>query len=100
MNPCPSGYYGDHLRACTCSETMVSRYQKRLSGPLLDRIARHVEVPRVEYEKLAGDRVGERSGARQKKTACMLHRGRPTRTRYLSRCGNNERVDADDLLRQ
>jgi len=62
MNPCPCGYYGDHLRACTCSETMVSRYQKRLSGPLLDRIDIHVEVPRVEYEKLASDRPGESSG--------------------------------------
>ena len=61
MNPCPCGYYGDHLRACTCSEAMVSRYQKRLSGPLLDRIDIHVEVPRVEYEKLAGDRLGEPS---------------------------------------
>jgi magnesium chelatase family protein len=40
MNPCPCGYYGDHLRACSCSEVMVTRYRKRLSGPLLDRSAR------------------------------------------------------------
>jgi magnesium chelatase family protein len=61
MNPCPCGYYGDTLRACTCTEAMVTRYQKRLSGPLLDRIDIHLEVPRVEYEKLAGERTGEPS---------------------------------------
>ncbi|MBI2939029.1 MAG: YifB family Mg chelatase-like AAA ATPase, partial [Chloroflexi bacterium] len=52
MNPCPCGFYGDTQRACTCSDGMIAKYQKRLSGPLLDRIDIHVEVPRVEYEKL------------------------------------------------
>jgi magnesium chelatase family protein len=61
MNPCPCGYYGDSLRACTCSETMVTRYQKRLSGPLLDRIDLHLDVPRVDYAKLSSDRAGEPS---------------------------------------
>ena len=63
MNPCPCGFHGDHLRACTCSDGMVSRYRKKLSGPLLDRIDIHVEVPRVEYEKLASDRRAEASAA-------------------------------------
>jgi len=61
MNPCPCGYYGDPVRECTCSMGVVSKYQKRISGPLLDRIDIHVEVPRVEYEKLADDRLGEPS---------------------------------------
>ena len=61
MNPCPCGYYGDPGHECTCSLGMVSKYQKRISGPLLDRIDIHVEVPRVEYEKLADDRLGEPS---------------------------------------
>jgi magnesium chelatase family protein len=61
MNPCPCGWYGDPVRECTCSNTMVSRYQKRISGPLLDRIDIHIEVPRVEYEKLSDDRLGEPS---------------------------------------
>jgi magnesium chelatase family protein len=52
MNPCPCGYYGDHLKACTCNASMVTRYQKRISGPLLDRIDIHIEVPRVEVDKL------------------------------------------------
>jgi magnesium chelatase family protein len=61
MNPCPCGYYGDAVKACTCSSSTITRYQKRLSGPLLDRIDIHVEVPRVNYEKLSDDRVGEAS---------------------------------------
>jgi magnesium chelatase family protein len=53
MNPCPCGFYGDPMTECTCSEATVSRYQKRISGPLLDRVDIFVEVPRVDYEKLA-----------------------------------------------
>jgi len=61
MNPCPCGYYGDLVKPCTCSNMVVSKYQKRISGPLLDRIDIHVEVPRVEYEKLSENRLGESS---------------------------------------
>ena len=61
MNPCPCGYAGDPTRGCTCQAGAVERYQKRLSGPLLDRIDLHVEVPRVEYDKLAADTLAESS---------------------------------------
>jgi magnesium chelatase family protein len=61
MNPCPCGYYGDTQKPCTCASALVTKYQKRISGPLLDRIDIHIEVPRVDYEKLSGDRVGESS---------------------------------------
>jgi len=61
MNPCPCGYFGDPVKECTCSLTMVSRYQKRISGPLLDRVDIHIEVPRVDYDKLTDDRLGEPS---------------------------------------
>jgi len=63
MNPCPCGYYGDSLKPCTCAPAMVTKYQKRISGPLLDRIDIHIEVPRVDYEKLSSDRMGESSEA-------------------------------------
>ena len=63
MNPCPCGYLGDPEHACTCSPMFISRYQKRLSGPLLDRIDIHVEVPRVPFQKLSDERRGEPSAA-------------------------------------
>jgi magnesium chelatase family protein len=55
MNPCPCGYYGDPVRECRCSTSEISRYQKRISGPLLDRIDIFIEVPRIEFEKLTED---------------------------------------------
>ncbi len=61
MNPCPCGYYGDLAKECHCSSSEITRYGKRISGPLLDRIDIFVEVPRVEYEKLSDDRLGESS---------------------------------------
>jgi magnesium chelatase family protein len=63
MNPCPCGFAGDPEKECTCSPTLISRYQKRLSGPLLDRIDIHIEVPRVPFQKLNDDRRGEPSAA-------------------------------------
>lgn len=61
QNPCPCGYYGDPKHACTCSNTMITRYQKRISGPLMDRIDIHIDVPRVEFEKLTTKQRGETS---------------------------------------
>ena len=61
MNPCPCGFYGDPVKECSCSASSIARYQKRISGPLLDRIDIHVEVPRVDYEKLADKRQIENS---------------------------------------
>jgi magnesium chelatase family protein len=63
MNPCPCGYSTHPKRECTCTPSAVSRYQKRISGPLLDRIDIFVEVPPVEYEKLVEDQAGETSAA-------------------------------------
>src|SRR5947209_10592944 len=63
LHGCPCGYYGDPVKECTCSSTLIARYQKEISGPLLDRIDIHVEVLRVEYEKLADTRLGETSSA-------------------------------------
>lgn len=67
MNPCPCGYYGDESHPCTCSMQMITRYQKRLSGPLLDRIDIHIEVPKVDFDKLSADRSGEPSALIQKR---------------------------------
>ncbi len=61
MNPCPCGNFGDPVKACTCSPSTITKYQKRISGPLLDRIDIFIEVPRVDYEKLSDKRQGEPS---------------------------------------
>lgn len=61
MNPCPCGFLGDTVKECLCSPGEVARYAKRISGPLLDRVDIFVDVPRIEYEKLADGRAGEPS---------------------------------------
>jgi magnesium chelatase family protein len=76
MNPCPCGYFGDSGRECTCAPGLVSRYQKRISGPLLDRIDIHLEVPRVDFEKLTADRAGEPSPAIRERVEAARERQR------------------------
>jgi len=61
MNPCPCGFYGDPVKACSCSTTEIIKYQKRISGPILDRIDLHISVSRVDQAKLASEKLGERS---------------------------------------
>ncbi|MFZ5858006.1 MAG: ATP-binding protein [Chloroflexota bacterium] len=76
--PCPCGYFQDAQKPCTCAPAVVTKYQKRISGPLLDRIDIHIEVPRVDYEKLSKDRLGESSASiRQRvETARQVQRER------------------------
>jgi magnesium chelatase family protein len=69
MNPCPCGYSGDPRRACSCAPGAIGRYQKRISGPLLDRIDLHLDVPRIPHEQLADRRPGEPSTAIQERVA-------------------------------
>ncbi len=61
MNPCPCGYYTDPTKECTCSAPQVQRYLSRISGPLLDRIDIHIEVPAVKYKELSSTAAGEAS---------------------------------------
>lgn len=61
MNPCPCGYYGDLVKECVCTPTQVQRYRSHISGPLLDRIDLHVEVPAVKYKELGTGASGEPS---------------------------------------
>ena len=65
--PCPCGSHGDSLKPCTCAHATVTKYQKRISGPLLDRIDIHIEVPRMDYEKLSGNKVSETSESIRKR---------------------------------
>ncbi len=61
MNPCPCGYYGDSVRECTCSQSQIVKYMSKISGPLLDRIDLHIEVPSVKYDELETKEKGESS---------------------------------------
>jgi magnesium chelatase family protein len=61
MNPCPCGYLGDPTHSCSCTPLAIKRYRSRISGPLLDRIDLHVEVPAVAYRDLSDRRDGEDS---------------------------------------
>ena len=61
MNPCPCGYFGDLKRECRCSPRQVQQYRQRISGPLLDRIDIHVEVPAVQYKDISSKESGEPS---------------------------------------
>ncbi len=61
MNPCPCGYYGDSRRECVCTPFRIQKYMSRISGPLLDRIDLHIEVPAVKYHELNNESTGENS---------------------------------------
>lgn len=66
-NPCPCGFRGDMLKECTCNPAQIQRYMGRLSGPLLDRIDMVLHIPRVTYEELTQDQIGESSAQMQKR---------------------------------
>jgi len=61
MNPCPCGFLGDPRKACSCSTTQIARYRSKISGPLLDRIDIHIEVPTAKYQELSGNLPAETS---------------------------------------
>jgi magnesium chelatase family protein len=67
MNPCPCGNYGNPSQDCTCSSVQIQKYAGKISGPLLDRIDIHVEVPTVKYAELASRKTGESSESIRKR---------------------------------
>ncbi|MDP2817320.1 MAG: YifB family Mg chelatase-like AAA ATPase [Polaromonas sp.] len=85
MNPCPCGYLGSTLRACRCSPDQVSRYQGKLSGPLLDRIDLHVEVGALAADELINTPPGE-------STAAIRQRVVAARERALARQGSSNQA--------
>jgi magnesium chelatase family protein len=63
VHPCPCGNFNDAQKPCTYAPAVVTKYQKRISGPIINRIDIHIEASRVDYEKLSGDRIGETSAS-------------------------------------
>lgn len=93
MNPCPCGFAGDPVKPCTCASAMITKYQKRISGPLLDRIDIHIEVPRVEYQKLCSDRLGESSEAIRKR----VQAARDIQRQRFSKSGSSDIICNADM---
>lgn len=83
MNPYPCGFYCDSQKACTCGPSTVTKYQKRISGPLLDRTDIDIEVPRVDYKKLSSTQVGETSASIRQR----VQTARDIQNQRFSRCG-------------
>ena len=81
MNPCPCGFLSDETRECVCNAASINRYRNRLSGPLMDRIDMHVEVPPVPVEKLGQEKCGDESSAIRKRV-------------IAARCRQKERFEA------
>jgi magnesium chelatase family protein len=87
MNPCPCGFFGSGCGRCVCSPAQVERYAARVSGPLLDRIDIHVDVPALDGDRLADERRGETS-------AVIRERVEAARERQRRRFGSDVRTNA------
>lgn len=90
MNPCPCGFLGDRIRPCVCSPVQIQRYRARVSGPLLDRIDLHVEVPAVPFRDLTADERGEESASVRERV--MTARARQVERYHGSRAHNNAQL--------
>lgn len=95
-NPCPCGYYGDSVRACTCGEAAVRRYQQRISGPMLDRFDIQIDVQRMDHEKLTDTRKGEPSSVIQARVEEARERQRQ-RYRELPQLRANSDISASEI---
>ncbi len=89
QNPCPCGYYGDTTKKCVCAPGQIFKYQKKISGPLLDRIDLHVEVPRLPYEKMSASGGAEKSGSIKERVqkARAIQRARFNKSKTNSEMG-------------
>jgi len=88
MNPCPCGYFGDPTRECHCTPPMIQRYVSKISGPLLDRIDIHIEVPAVKYKELRAPSSAEDSAAVRQRVIAA-------RERQLERFRGEKRIYAN-----
>ena len=94
-NTCPCGSFGDPRRACSCAAGAIGRYQKRIIGPLLDRIDIHLDVPRIPHEQLSDRRPGELSATIQER----VERARACQTKRFAGTAllTNANMDPEEL---
>jgi len=97
MNPCPCGFFGDSTRECHCSPPQIQRYVSKISGPLIDRIDIHIEVPAVKYKELRGASATEDSATVRERVL----RARRRQTDPISRARRKfrQRANAAELIR-
>lgn len=96
MNPCACGYYGDPKRECRCKPSQIQSYRNRISGPLLDRIDLHVEVPSVRYQDLSSMAPGD-SSAVIRERVMAARRIQQERFKSLRRIHNNAAMRPKDI---
>jgi magnesium chelatase family protein len=96
MNPCACGYYGDPKRECRCKPSQILGYRNRVSGPLLDRIDLHVEVPSVRYQDLSGIATGESSMVIRERVIAA-RRVQQDRFKGMRRLHNNAAMRSRDI---
>ncbi len=76
MNPCPCGHHGDPERVCGCSAYQIEKYRQKVSGPILDRIDLHIDVPRLSFDELRDRSTGETSADVRQRVQAARERGR------------------------
>jgi magnesium chelatase family protein len=96
MNPCPCGYYGDPKRECRCMPSQIQHYHNKISGPLLDRIDLHVEVPAMRYQDLTGISPGDGSAAIRDRVVAARRR-QQDRFKSLRRIHSNAGMRSREL---
>ena len=98
MNPCPCGYYGDAHNNCRCSAAQIERYQSKLSGPLLDRIDIHIEVPAISHRELQDRTEATETSAQVKQRVVQAHQRQKQRRGKCNAHLNNREIEQDCLL--
>lgn len=99
QNPCPCGYFGDPVKRCVCSAGQVLRYSKKISGPLLDRIDLHVEVPRITYEKISSPASSESSESIRARVEAARGRQRARFEKFDLKLQSNSEMNSKHIQR-
>lgn len=96
LNPCPCGYFGDSTKECSCSTTQILKYQKKISGPILDRIDMHVELPAVEVAKIADMKMASEPSS-QIRARVKAARNRQTQRFLKKKLYTNSEMSSSDI---
>ncbi len=96
-NPCPCGYYGDKTRECSCTTMQILKYQKRISGPLLDRIDIHIDVPAVDVKKITSDSSEDGEASKNVRSRVEKARNKQLKRFHGKKVISNSEMSAKDI---